>query len=43
RIVDVHISRLREKIEKDTRNPQYIKTVRGLGYKMENQDEKSNV
>lgn len=35
RIVDVHISNLREKIESDTRNPQYIKTVRGFGYKME--------
>jgi two-component system alkaline phosphatase synthesis response regulator PhoP len=35
RIVDVHISRLREKIEPDTRKPLYIKTVRGRGYKME--------
>ena len=35
RIVDVHISNLREKIETDTRNPKYIKTVRGFGYKME--------
>ncbi|WML30476.1 response regulator transcription factor [Neobacillus sp. OS1-32] len=35
RIVDVHISHLREKIEKDTRKPVYIKTVRGLGYKLE--------
>lgn len=35
RIVDVHISRLREKIEGDTKNPVYIKTIRGLGYKME--------
>ncbi|AZU63587.1 response regulator transcription factor [Neobacillus mesonae] len=35
RIVDVHISHLREKIEKDTRRPDYIKTVRGLGYKLE--------
>lgn len=32
----VHISRLREKIEKDSKNPAYIKTVRGLGYKFEN-------
>jgi len=31
----VHISKLREKIEDDTRNPKYIKTVRGLGYKIE--------
>lgn len=35
RIVDVHVSRLREKIESDTKNPLYIKTIRGLGYKME--------
>lgn len=35
RIVDVHISHLREKIEKDTKQPQYIKTVRGFGYKLE--------
>ena len=35
RIVDVHVSRLREKIEVDTKNPRYIKTIRGLGYKME--------
>ncbi|ETI68539.1 response regulator transcription factor [Neobacillus vireti] len=35
RIVDVHISHLREKIEVDTKKPVYIKTIRGLGYKME--------
>lgn len=35
RIVDVHISHLREKIEKDTKKPVYIKTIRGLGYKIE--------
>lgn len=35
RIVDVHISHLREKLEEDTKNPRYIKTVRGLGYKLE--------
>ncbi|MBI2873490.1 MAG: response regulator transcription factor [Firmicutes bacterium] len=33
RIVDVHVSHLREKIEPDPRNPVYIKTVRGVGYK----------
>lgn len=37
RIVDVHISHLRDKIEPNTRKPIYIKTVRGLGYKMEEQ------
>ncbi|WP_160723969.1 response regulator transcription factor [Bacillus sp. USDA818B3_A] len=35
RIVDVHISHLREKIEEDTKKPVYIKTIRGLGYKLE--------
>lgn len=35
RIVDVHISHLREKIEEDTKKPSYIKTIRGLGYKLE--------
>lgn len=35
RIVDVHISHLREKIETDTKKPTYIKTIRGLGYKLE--------
>ncbi|MFC4556657.1 response regulator [Virgibacillus kekensis] len=35
RIVDVHVSHLREKIEPDTKKPTYIKTVRGLGYKLE--------
>ncbi|MGT2929526.1 response regulator transcription factor [Streptococcus dentasini] len=34
----VHISNLREKIEADPKNPAYIKTVRGAGYKLEKQD-----
>ena len=33
--LDVHIKRLRAKIEVDPANPVYIQTVRGLGYKME--------
>ncbi len=33
RLVDVHISHLRDKIEDDPRTPRYIKTVRGVGYK----------
>ncbi|OFG52682.1 DNA-binding response regulator [Listeria monocytogenes] len=36
RIVDVHVSHLRDKIELDTKQPKYIKTIRGFGYKMEN-------
>lgn len=35
RIVDVHVSRLREKIEENTKIPLYIKTIHGLGYKMD--------
>lgn len=35
RIVDVHISHLRDKIEPNTKKPVYIKTIRGLGYKLE--------
>ena len=33
--LDVHIKRLRAKIEDDPANPTIIQTVRGLGYKME--------
>jgi len=33
----VHISKLRDKIEDDSKNPLYIKTIRGLGYKIEKQ------
>ncbi|EGQ2976998.1 DNA-binding response regulator, partial [Staphylococcus pseudintermedius] len=32
RIVDVHISHLRDKLEENPKQPQFIKTVRGLGY-----------
>lgn len=35
----VHISRLRDKIEIDSRNPQYLKTIRGLGYRFQKQVE----
>ena len=31
----VHISRLRDKVENESKNPEYIKTVRGIGYKIE--------
>ncbi|WP_159944533.1 MULTISPECIES: response regulator transcription factor [unclassified Nocardiopsis] len=33
--LDVHVKRLRAKIEEDPSNPKYIVTVRGLGYKFE--------
>jgi DNA-binding response OmpR family regulator len=32
RSIDVHVSKLRAKIEKDARSPRYVKTVRGVGY-----------
>jgi len=35
RIVDVHISHLRDKIERNARNPEYITTIRNVGYKMQ--------
>ncbi|MBV7389583.1 MULTISPECIES: response regulator transcription factor [Enterococcus] len=35
RIVDVHVSHLREKIEADPKHPQYLQTVRGFGYKFQ--------
>ena len=34
--LDVHIKRLRAKIEEDPANPVLIQTIRGLGYKLEN-------
>jgi DNA-binding response OmpR family regulator len=34
RLVDVHVRRLRTKIEADPANPRHVATVRGLGYKL---------
>ena len=34
--LDVHVKRLRAKLEPDPANPRYLVTVRGLGYKFEN-------
>jgi two-component system response regulator RegX3 len=33
--LDVHVKRLRAKVEADPANPAHIVTVRGLGYKFE--------
>ena len=35
RSVDVYVRRLREKIERDPANPQYLKTFRGMGYRFD--------
>lgn len=35
RLVDVHVRRLRTKVEDDPREPRHVVTVRGLGYKMQ--------
>ncbi|MNP75452.1 Alkaline phosphatase synthesis transcriptional regulatory protein SphR [compost metagenome] len=32
--INVHIRRLREKIEEDPSSPQYIRTIWGIGYKL---------
>jgi DNA-binding response OmpR family regulator len=39
RTVDVHIRHLREKLEADTRQPEYLFTVRGVGYRFRDADE----
>jgi two-component system alkaline phosphatase synthesis response regulator PhoP len=40
RTVDVHIRRLRQKIEEDDSNPVYIQTVHGVGYRFQHVHEK---
>ena len=35
RTVDVHMRRLRQKIEEDPANPRYLRTVHGIGYKFQ--------
>ena len=35
RLVDVHIRRLRTKVESDPASPRYVVTARGLGYKLQ--------
>ncbi len=38
RTVDVHIRHLREKLERDPKEPEYIFTVRGVGYRFRDRD-----
>jgi DNA-binding response OmpR family regulator len=35
RTVDVHVRHIREKVERDPRKPRYVSTVRGVGYRFE--------
>jgi len=38
RTVDVHIRHLRQKIEDDDKNPKFIETIRGIGYRFKNEE-----
>ena len=38
RTIDVHIRHLREKLEADAKEPEYIFTVRGVGYRFRDRD-----
>ena len=39
RTIDVHIRHVREKLEADTREPEYVFTVRGVGYRFRDDPE----
>jgi DNA-binding response OmpR family regulator len=39
RTIDVHIRHLREKLERDPKEPQYLFTVRGVGYRFRDTDD----
>ena len=39
RTIDVHIRHLREKLEREAKEPEYIFTVRGVGYRFRDEDE----
>ncbi len=43
RTVDVHIRYLRQKIEDDDNNPVYIETVRGIGYRFSDKEDKVKI
>jgi DNA-binding response OmpR family regulator len=43
RVVDVHIGKLRQKIEDDPANPHYILTARGLGYQFADAVEREEI
>jgi DNA-binding response OmpR family regulator len=39
RTIDVHIRHLREKLERDPKEPEYLFTVRGVGYRFRDTEE----
>lgn len=41
RTIDTHVKNLRQKIEDDSRQPEFIVTVYGLGYRLDNPNERS--
>jgi DNA-binding response OmpR family regulator len=43
RVVDVHIGKLRQKLEKDPADPKFILTVRGFGYRLAQEDEQEGL
>ena len=43
RTIDVHIRHLREKLERDAKEPEYLFTVRGVGYRFRDTEEPSGV
>jgi DNA-binding response OmpR family regulator len=34
-VVDVHMSKLRQKLGEDSREPRFVRTVRGVGYRLD--------
>ena len=38
RTVDVHIRHLRQKIDDDDKNPKFVETIRGGGYRFKNEE-----
>jgi DNA-binding response OmpR family regulator len=39
KVIDVHIGKLRQKVEKDPANPRFILTIRGFGYRLAQENE----
>jgi DNA-binding response OmpR family regulator len=43
RVIDVHVGKLRQKLEKDPANPRYIQTIRGYGYRLAGDEQEESV